>query len=352
MRTLNGCWLLSACPLWMLLFCSGLRAGVGGLWFGRVRSSVCIWSHPTSRLRPAVLFIRGIIPAVFAVCFWLRSACYSCCCLHGSDVSNSPHPSTCTPSWTPNAHDLTNILHTIDEREFTWKSFSVSSVMMRICIFGWTVLFNMFSCSCYSIRMLQIRWWNVCVVCVMCRLISHALICVCAPLDSLCDLDVPVINVELGEILDEASWNSELLLDSSSRVESEEESESTALWHVSTHNPLLLLFIVLLLCVENIPDGKSHENTKLHQHVRCAVVVLSSSFVFVDLFVFTFCFVALSEFCTLALKFICSQRKMGCVLKTPEPTACQEKFFIVALYTRAWWTSVADHFFSVFWRGF
>ncbi|XP_057214228.1 rho GTPase-activating protein 44 isoform X3 [Triplophysa rosa] len=47
--------------------------------------------------------------------------------------------------------------------------------------------------------------------------------------DSLCDLDVPVINVELGEILDECSWNSELLLDPSGRVESEEESESTAL---------------------------------------------------------------------------------------------------------------------------
>ncbi|XP_073670978.1 rho GTPase-activating protein 44 isoform X6 [Paramisgurnus dabryanus] len=49
--------------------------------------------------------------------------------------------------------------------------------------------------------------------------------------DSLCDLDIPVINVDLGEILDEGScWNSEVLLESSSsRVESEEESESTAL---------------------------------------------------------------------------------------------------------------------------
>ncbi|XP_056626877.1 rho GTPase-activating protein 44 isoform X2 [Triplophysa dalaica] len=47
--------------------------------------------------------------------------------------------------------------------------------------------------------------------------------------DSLCDLDVPVIDVELGEILDEYSWSSELQLDPSGRVESEEESESTAL---------------------------------------------------------------------------------------------------------------------------
>ncbi|KAA0724846.1 Rho GTPase-activating protein 44 [Triplophysa tibetana] len=47
--------------------------------------------------------------------------------------------------------------------------------------------------------------------------------------DSLCDLDVPVIDVELGEILDECLWSSELLLDPSERVESEEESESTAL---------------------------------------------------------------------------------------------------------------------------
>ncbi|XP_055031774.1 rho GTPase-activating protein 44 isoform X7 [Misgurnus anguillicaudatus] len=49
--------------------------------------------------------------------------------------------------------------------------------------------------------------------------------------DSLCDLDIPVINVDLGEILDEGScWNSEVLLESSSsKVESEEESESTAL---------------------------------------------------------------------------------------------------------------------------
>lgn len=101
-------------------------------------------------------------------------------------------------------------------------------------------------------------------------LVSLICLCVSAPLDSLCDLDVPVIDVELGEILDECSWSSELQLDPSGRVESEEESESTALWHLSTHNPLLLLFVVLLLCAENIPDWKSHE--KLHQHINVVLI--------------------------------------------------------------------------------
>lgn len=83
--------------------------------------------------------------------------------------------------------------------------------------------------ACNIIRHLD--WsWPVC----LCHSL-HVLSVFSAPPDSLCNLDIPIINVELDGIFDlphiSPFRNSVALLESTgNRAESEEESESTVLW--------------------------------------------------------------------------------------------------------------------------
>lgn len=105
---LNGCWLLSASALWMLLFCSGLRAG--GRWaLIQTGKKQCVYLISPDVTSPSgcvcctyvtsfLLFFRVLL-AVFSVLLTLLSAWL---------WRVKPHPNTSTMPWTSNTHHLRN----------------------------------------------------------------------------------------------------------------------------------------------------------------------------------------------------------------------------------------------------
>lgn len=90
-------------------------------------------------------------------------------------------------------------------------------------------------------------------------LISVHLISIPTLLDAFCNLDIPIIDVELDGIFDEPRIapfrNSVAVVESTNcKVESEEEFENTILWHHEIPPPRLTHALMLLLLLPLIPQ--------------------------------------------------------------------------------------------------